>query len=134
MPNHDEQSISSEESFHNSFNSFIADLNALSQPPYTTCEMFGFYNVAYEFWYLFVDESLLALAKDHLSETQLSAMGCMFHDIKCLPKDAYEWTNVSEDSVKHMSHSAWSPIRQQAKDLMLLLATAIKRNQEYLSV
>ena len=120
-----------EEIFHQVYISFIEELNALSQSPEIACELEGHYNVAYEFWYIVPDLTLLQNTQGLLTDIQVKRMKDLFNDIKKLPEDAYTWTDVAEESLVNMKHSAWVPIRKQAKELIKLLAPVTKLNHEY---
>ncbi len=131
MKKHDQEEIDNEEIFFLAFNTFLSDLEALSQSPEKACELEGYYNVAGEFWYLMPNDYLLKNSLGLFSEAQLSALKKLFESIKSLPEDAIKWTNVAEESLQNMSRSEWEPIRQQAKELRLLLAPIVKICNEY---
>jgi len=129
----DQEKVDNEEIFFLAFNAFIRDLEALSQSPEKVCELEGYYNVAGEFWYLLPNDYLLENSLGLFSEAQLSALKKLFESIKGLPEETIKWTNVAEESLQNMSRPEWGVIRQQARELRLLLAPIVKFNNEYFS-
>lgn len=123
--------VDQEEIFHLAYVSFINELVALSQSPEIACEMEDHYNVAYEFWYLLPNDTLLENSQQLLTGTEVGALKKLFSDIKALPDEAYTWTDIAEESIKNMQHPAWEPIRMKAKELLLSLAPITKLNNEY---
>jgi|GEM_PF-5179220 len=130
--NHDKE-IDNEEIFHLTYTSFIDELNALSQSPEIACELEGHYNVAYEFWYLIPNKTLLQNTLGLLSDAQITDLQKLFNDIKNLPQEAYAWTDVAEESLKNMRHPAWVSVRKLAKELLSSLAPITQLNYEYIN-
>jgi len=126
-----DNNMDEEEIFHQAYNSFIEELNALSQSPEITSELEGHYNVAYEFWYLLPNQTLLQNTQGLLTDIQVKRIKDLFNYIKQLPEEAYTWTDVAEESLLNMQHPAWEPVRKQAKELVILLAPVTKLNHQY---
>lgn len=126
-----DNNMDDEEVFHQAYISFIEELNALSQSPEIACELEGHYNVAYEFWYLVPNQTLLQNTQGLLTDIQLQRLIILFNYIKQLPEEAYTWTDIAEESLLNMQHTEWEPVRKQAKELIKLLEPVTKLNHEY---
>jgi hypothetical protein len=125
--------------FENSFFYYVKALLILSHNADTQCEEMGNYNTP---WEIQADVGtsgiyLIRPAASYLTWEQTEKIVELSAALKALPREAIAPIGMLMTShagcLYAMNHPAWEPLRERAKELLVLLESAIKRNQAYFS-
>ncbi|TAK91178.1 MAG: hypothetical protein EPO06_05325 [Burkholderiaceae bacterium] len=122
-----------EEFFHNAYRAFINALVILAEPPDAQCADMGDYNVAWELKddvaagrYL-VGRGLLA-AKDE------EAILALANAVQAVPHSILGSASGREANLLAMRHKSWTPLREEAAGLLVLLRQFSKQNAHFLGL
>ncbi len=127
-----ENTISDEESFHNSYHYFIEAVKILTESAEKQCELMGNYNVA---WELKDDVSaglyLLGNAASSLTEVQGLSIQQLIIELDNVPDSVLNVENTPESNLRAMKSPIWNPLRKQAARLLSTLMPATQNNEKY---
>jgi hypothetical protein len=126
-----------QELFENAFFYYVKALRVLSHDAETQCEEMGNYNTPWEIQ-RDVGESGMHLTRPsvcYLGWRQTEKVVALSTALMALPMAAITPVGMLMTShagcIYAMTHPAWAPLRQQAKELLALLESAIERNEAY---
>jgi hypothetical protein len=130
-------SQSEQDDFENGLFYFVDALKILEMNAEAQCEHVGNYNVPWELQHD-VSESGVALVRSsasYLSHEQADKVIELSLALNSLPQEAVAppgvLTSDHAGSLMAMNHAAWAPLRQKAAQLLLLLGSAIQKNESY---
>jgi hypothetical protein len=125
------------EAFENTFHYFVKALHVLSSDAATQCKDMDNYNTPSEIRSDAIGRGLgsLRLSAHFLSWEQAEQIVDLVAALRQLPPEALSVPHLSMTRqvgcITAMNHPAWSPLRQQAAQLLAELRTAVERNLEY---
>ncbi len=120
------------EAFENSFHYFLKAVDVLASPSEEQCERMGHYNVAWEIKDdVSAGANLIKSVGSGISSEEAAAIKALIEALKEIPVEVLSFTDIKEVSLKNMKHPSWAPLRKKANDLLLALASASTKNQQY---
>ena len=127
--------ISEEEVFANAYHYFVEALKVLAADADTQCEYMSNYNVA---WELKDDVSrgagILKLpGMKVLTQDQREGIVAMVEALNELPTSLLVSATTEAANRKAMNDPCWTPLRARATELLSLLATTTRRNEDFLA-
>jgi hypothetical protein len=133
------EEMDAREEFENCFIHFVDALRVLSHDAATQCEEMGNYNTPREIQDDASSGGLgsLRLSARYLSWGQAEKIVDLVAALRRLPKEALSVPVPHMKMIGHagcitaMNHPAWEPLRKEAAQLLVLLESAIKRNEAY---
>ncbi|MDF4024645.1 hypothetical protein P3W24_06700 [Luteibacter sp. PPL201] len=129
--------MSDHEVFENTFYYFVAALRILSSDAVTQCKDLDNYNTPFEIQSDTATRGLgtLRLSAHYLDWEKAEVIVDLVAAIRRLPPEALSVPHLSmtrhAGCVTAMNHPAWSPLREQAVQLLEILAPEIERNAAY---
>lgn len=119
------EKISDEEAFETSYDTYLSALFTLASDPMAACASYGNYNVARELRDdVAAGTYLLASPACTLAREQTDLILELAEAVMALPADAVKPTELAEESLKLMSHPAWTQVRALARSLIESLPPA----------
>lgn len=129
-----DETISYEESYHNSYYYFIRAIKILAESPEKQCELVGNYNVAWELKDEVSSGSyLIENPASTLTSTQKLAIQQLIDELKKIPATVLREATNHENNLIAMQDPLWKPLRKQAAILLRTLESATKNNEQYFS-
>jgi hypothetical protein len=125
--------LSEEELFQNGYHHFHRNLTILEKDCVTQCNMVGNFNVAWELQDELLRDAFVVLNYpwNGLNSELKGLVEKLMADLEAIPKSVMSGDRTVEGSQRDMSHPCWTPLREQAANLLKALEPATKLNAEY---
>lgn len=122
---------STEEIYASTFFHFMEDLNKLAKNADEQCKANQYDNVAWEIKNFFMSsaEAILKMPESNLSDQQRDGVKSLLFNVSSIPDAVINLavSNSRDEHFRAMSSPCWEPIRQEAKKLISLLDSEVKR-------
>lgn len=133
----DENRVLPQEAFEYGYRAFLEALEILAQEPAQQVRFNGNYNTAFELLLHAGDGRYLAASDvGYLSDVQKGAISHFLDELEQLPFTRHSGCDADPDvrleaNLMDMLHPSWEPIREHAKKLIAVLASATLLNKGY---